>query len=49
MGVAGGGIYRDGGPIQPLPLLENRQHFIVSAPNFYFMRQLELNIGVESN
>jgi hypothetical protein len=38
--------YGDMGPIQPLPSLENQQHFIVPALNFYFLPQLELNLGV---
>jgi hypothetical protein len=38
--------YGDMGPIQPLSSLENQQHFIVPALNFYFLPQLELNLGV---
>ena len=36
----------DMGPIQPLPSSEHQQHFIVPALNFYFLPQLELNLGV---
>ena len=38
--------YGDMGPIQPLPSLQKQQHFIVPALNFYFVPQLELNLGV---
>ena len=35
--------YGDMGPIQPLPSLQNQQHFIVPALNFDLLPQLELN------
>jgi hypothetical protein len=38
--------YGDMGPIQPLPSLQKQQHFIVPALNFYFLPQLELNLGL---
>lgn len=38
--------YGDMGPIQPLPSLQNQQHFIVPALNFDLLPQLELNFGV---
>ena len=38
--------YGDMGPIQPLPSLQDQQHFIVPALNFYLLPKLELNLGV---
>lgn len=38
--------YGDMGPIQPLPSLQDQQHFIVPALNFDLLPQLELNFGV---
>jgi hypothetical protein len=38
--------YGDMGPIQPLPSLQDQQHFIVPALNFYLLPRLELNFGV---
>jgi hypothetical protein len=38
--------YGDMGPIQPLEKVQEQQHFIVPALNFYFIPQLELNLGV---
>jgi len=38
--------YGDMGPIQPLPPLQDQQHFIVPALNFYLLPKLELNLGV---
>ncbi len=38
--------YGDMGPIQPLTKLQEQQHFVVPTLNFYFIPQLELNLGV---
>jgi len=38
--------YGDMGPIQPLPRVQDQQHFIVPTLNFDFLPQLELNLGV---
>jgi hypothetical protein len=38
--------YGDMGPIQPLQKVQEQQHFIVPALNFYFVPRLELNLGV---
>ncbi len=38
--------YADMGSIQPLPKVQEQQHFIVPALNFDFLPQLELNLGV---
>lgn len=38
--------YGDMGPIQPMPSIEDQQHFIVPTLNFHFLPQLELNLGV---
>jgi hypothetical protein len=38
--------YGDMGPIQPLAKVDEQQHFIMPALNFYFIPQLELNLGV---
>jgi hypothetical protein len=38
--------YADMGAIQPLPKVQDQQHFIVPALNFDFIPQLELNLGV---
>ena len=38
--------YGDMGALQPLPKVQEQQHFIVPALNFDFIPQLELNLGV---
>jgi hypothetical protein len=38
--------YGDMGAIQPLPKVQEQQHFIVPTLNFDFLPQLELNLGV---
>jgi hypothetical protein len=38
--------YGDMGPVQPLEKIQEQQHFIVPALSFYFIPQLELNLGV---
>lgn len=38
--------YGDMGSIQPLPKVQEQQHFIVPTLNFDFLPQLELNLGV---
>lgn len=38
--------YGDMGAIEHLPSVQNQQHFLVPALNFYLYRRLEVNLGV---